>query len=156
MLVEPSSQSEPATPSECTSSFFILPHSSAVFCLPRHCHIIPHHMPRRLVDCHIISHHMPRRLVDCHIISHHTPGRLVDYHIISHHTPRLLCAFSHTGIVRALAVCFKQQPAFIVTELMPGGDMLHYLIEHARALSSDTVVCIGGLRHVCHICTHSR
>ena len=53
---------------------------------------------------------------------------------------KLLCAFSHPGIVRALAVCFKQQPAFIVTELMPGGDLLHYLIEHSEQLRDDAVV----------------
>ena len=54
---------------------------------------------------------------------------------------KLLCAFRHPGIVRALAVCFKQQPSFIVTELMPGGDLEHYLEEHSEQLRDDVVVC---------------
>ena len=56
---------------------------------------------------------------------------------------KLLCALSHPGIVRALAVCFKQQPAFIALELMAGGDLRQYLIDRKEHLQEDIMVKLG-------------
>lgn len=40
---------------------------------------------------------------------------------------KILKQYNHPNIVRLLGVCAEKEPVFIVMELMPGGDFLHFL-----------------------------
>jgi hypothetical protein len=50
---------------------------------------------------------------------------------------RILAALVHPHIVRVVGVCFKTTPQFIVVELMEGGDLLHYVIEHKQTALTE-------------------
>jgi len=43
---------------------------------------------------------------------------------------KILKQYNHPNIVRLLGVCAEKEPVFIVMELMPGGDFLHFLRKH--------------------------
>ena len=43
---------------------------------------------------------------------------------------KILKQYDHPNIVRLLGVCADKEPVFIVMELMPGGDFLHFLRKH--------------------------
>lgn len=72
---------------------------------------------------------------------------------------KLLSAMSHRNIVRVVGVCFRKEPNMLALELMRGGDLKNYLIDHAENLKENskdqlTGVCIQIADAMIYLASH--
>jgi len=58
----------------------------------------------------------------------------------------ILKQYDHPNIVRLLGVCTDKEPVYIVMELMPGGDFLHFLRSHGinQSIYQLTKFCLDA------------